>query len=73
MATADLTQAVADLQAEVAEIGTEMDALFKALQDAQTSGDQVAIDKATADIRAQIDALKAVAARDMPPAPPPTP
>lgn len=70
---ADMThmnQAVADLQAEVGDIGTKMDALFKAWQDAVAGGDQAAIDAAAQAIEDQVAALKAVADRDTPaPAP----
>lgn len=67
----DLKTAVADLQAEVAQIGTDMDAQFAALQAAQTGGNDADIATATASIRASIDALKAAAARDMPATPTP--
>ena len=63
--------AVADLKSEVADIGTQMDALFADLTAALGSGNQAAVDAATAAIQQQIDALKAAAARDMPPAPVP--
>lgn len=61
-----LNQALADLQAEVGDIGTKMDALFKAWQDAHAAGDQGAIDAAAAAIQEQVAALKAVADRDTP-------
>lgn len=64
-----LTAAVSDLQAEVSDIGTKMDALFKALQDAHNAGDQVAIDAAAAAIEEQVTALKAIGDRDTPPLP----
>ena len=35
-----LNEALADLKAEVSDIGVEMDALFKAFQDAHNSSDQ---------------------------------
>ncbi len=69
------TQALVDLQAEVASLGMEMDTLLADLLAAQAGGpsNQPAIDAATAAIKAQIDALKAVGTRDMPPVPPPAP
>ncbi len=66
----DLKQAVTDLQAEVTDISAEMDKLLAALNAAVGSGNDAAIQQATADLRAQIDALKAAGTRDMPPATP---
>lgn len=68
-----LNAAMGDLQAEVGDIGTKMDALFKAFNDAHASGDQAAIDAAAAAIEEQVTALKAIGDRDTPPAPAPTP
>jgi hypothetical protein len=64
------TQAVADLKDEVSAVATQMDTLFRDLTNALGSGNQAAVDAATQAMRDQIDALKAAAARDMPPAPP---
>ena len=61
-----LNTALADLKTEVGDIGNKMDALFKAWQDAHSSGDQGAIDAAAAAIQEQVAALKAVADRDTP-------
>jgi Na+/phosphate symporter len=65
-----LDQAVSDLKDEVMAIGDQMDKLFADLNAALGSGNQAAVDDATAKIQAQIDALKAAASRDMPPATP---
>jgi hypothetical protein len=65
-----LNAALSGLQAEVGTIGTQMDTLLADLSAAHATGNQPAIDAATAAIQAQIDALKAAATRDMPPAPP---
>jgi chromosome segregation ATPase len=70
--TSDLTAAVAELKQEVVDIGVEMDSNFQKLMDALANtsipaADQAMIDQATADIRDQINALKAVGERDMPP------
>ncbi len=69
------TQALMDLKTEVGMLGTEMDTLLADLLAAQAGGpsNQPAIDAATAAIQAQIDALKAVGTRDMPPVPVPPP
>jgi hypothetical protein len=66
-------QAVADLQTEVGQIATQMDTLFADLTAALGSGNQAAVDAATAAIQSRINDLKAAAARDMPPAPSPPP
>ena len=76
--TSDLAAAVGELKQEVLDIGTEMDSNFQklmsALENAQVPpADQAVIDQAVADIRDQINTLKAVGERDMPPAPPPGP
>lgn len=60
----NLNAAVEALKAEVADIGTRMDKLFADLQAALGSGNQPAIDAATAAINDQIAALKAIADRD---------
>ena len=65
-----LTSALADLKTEVDEVATRMDTNFQLLLDAQKGGDQPAIDAAAADVRADIDALKAVVTRDTPAATP---
>jgi hypothetical protein len=65
--------AVTALQTEVAAIATQMDTLFADLTTALGSGNQPAVDAATAAMQAQITALQAAATRDMPPAPPPPP
>ncbi len=57
-------QALADLQAEVGDLGTKMDALFKAWQNAHNSGDQAAIDALAQQIEDQVTALKAIGDRD---------
>lgn len=66
----DLTAAVAELQTEVTAIGTQMDTLLADLTAAQGANDPVAVDAAVTAIRAQVDALKAAGARDLPPANP---
>ncbi len=63
------TQAVADLRDEVMAIGTQMDTLFADLTAALGTGNQPAVDAATAALRTQIDALRAAGTRDMPPVP----
>jgi Sec-independent protein translocase protein TatA len=73
--TSDLAAAVNELKQEVSDISAEMDSNFQKLMDALANAtvppaDQAVIDQATADIRSQIDALKAAGQRDMPPAPP---
>jgi hypothetical protein len=59
-----LNQATSDLQAAVAAAVANMDKLFADLQAAMSSGDQSAIDAATAAVQAQIDALKTVVSND---------
>jgi hypothetical protein len=64
------------LKVEVGDIGGKMDVLFADWQAAVGTGNQPAIDAAAAAVQAEIDNLKAIAARDMPPnlgAPPTTP
>ncbi len=61
-----LNQVIEDLKAEVADIGTKMDANFAALNAAHAAGDQAAIDAATASIQESVDALKAIGTRDTP-------
>jgi outer membrane murein-binding lipoprotein Lpp len=63
----NLNAAVDALKTEVGDIGTQMDALLAALLAAQAGGNQAEIDTATQNIQAQVDALKAIAARDTPP------
>ena len=63
---ANLNQTITDLQAEVGNIGTQMDTLFAALKAAQAGGNAADIQTATANIQAQIDALKTIATRDTP-------
>ncbi len=68
----DLVTAVADLKAEVAAIGTKMDADFAALKAAMASSDPAATAAAVASIEASVTALKDAAARDtVAPAPAP--
>jgi uncharacterized coiled-coil protein SlyX len=57
-------QALTDMQTEVAAIGTQMDALVVALNAAHSSGDQAAIDAATAALEAQTQALRDIGTRD---------
>lgn len=67
-----LNQDIADLQTEVATLGTQMDANFKALEAALSGGNQPAIDAARAQVQATIQALKDIGTRDTvvpPPAP----
>lgn len=67
-----LNQDIADLQTEVAALGTQMDANFKALEAALAGGNQPAIDAARAQVQATIQALKDIGTRDTvvpPPAP----
>jgi hypothetical protein len=59
-----LTASLADLKAEVGLVATNMDKLFADLNAALGSGNQAAIDAATAAVRAEIDRLKAVVAAD---------
>jgi HPt (histidine-containing phosphotransfer) domain-containing protein len=66
-----LNAALADLQTEVAAIGTQMDTLFADLKAALAGGDQAAIDAATSSIEAQVQALKDIGTRDTPAAPAP--
>ncbi len=66
----DLTAALAELKTEVGAIGTHMDKLFADLTAALGSGNQAAVDAATADIRAEIQALKDIEARDTAVVPP---
>lgn len=65
----ELKQAISDLKSEVGTIATEMDQLLADLNNAMSSGNQPMIDAATAELRAQIQALKDTATRDMPPGP----
>jgi hypothetical protein len=65
-----MTAALADLKNEIGNIGSRMDANFAALLAAQAAGNQPAIDAATAEIRGDIDALKAIETRDTPATPP---
>ena len=62
-----LNAALADLKTEIGEVATRMDENFAALLAAQSGGNQPAIDAAAAEVRADIDALKAVVTRDTPP------
>ena len=64
-----LNTALADLQTEVGAIATQLDTLLADLLAAQSTGNQPAIDAATAAIHAQIAALQAAGTRDTPPAP----
>ncbi len=61
---ADLTTALADLKTEITDLGTQMDANFAKLLAAQAAADPVAIDAAVTEIRADVDALKAIGTRD---------
>ena len=61
-----LNAAIDALKAEVGDIGTQMDKLIADLNAAHNSGDQSAIDAATAAVQSQVDALKAIATRDTP-------
>lgn len=67
----NLNASVEALKAEVADIGVRMDQLFADLNAAHSSGDQAAIDAATAAINEQVAALKAIGDRDTPPTPTP--
>jgi len=60
----ELSAALDELKAEVADIGVRMDKLFADLTAALGSGNQAAVDAATAAIRVEIDNLKAAATRD---------
>ena len=62
----DLNTAVADLQAEVTAIGTEMDTLMADLTAAVAANNPVAVQAAVDAINAQVAALKAAGTRDMP-------
>jgi hypothetical protein len=64
-----LNAALSGLKDEVVAIGAEMDTLLADLKAALATGNQPAIDAATAAVQAQIDALKAAAMRDMPAGP----
>ena len=64
-----LNAALADLKAEIGDVATRMDDNFALLIAAQGSGNQAGIDAATAEVQADIDALKALVTRDTPPAP----
>jgi len=66
-----LTSALADLKTELGEVAIRMDENFALLIAAQNGGNQPAIDAAAAEVRADIDALKAMVARDTPVAPTP--
>jgi Fe-S cluster assembly scaffold protein SufB len=66
-----LNQAIADLKSEVGTVASEMDQLLTDLNNAMSSGNQPAIDTATAALKEQIQALQDAAARDAPPAPSP--
>jgi hypothetical protein len=59
-----LNQAETDLATAVSAVATNMDKLFAELQAAQASGDQAAVDAATAAIQTQIQALKDAVTRD---------
>jgi hypothetical protein len=59
-----LNQALVDLKAEVTAGTANMDKLFADLQTALTTGNQAAVDAATAAVQAEIDNLKAAVARD---------
>ncbi len=63
----NLDTAIAALQTEVGNIGTQMDRLLADLTGAHATGNQAAIDTATAAVQAQVDALKAIATRLNPP------
>jgi len=62
-----LNQAVSDLKMEVSVGITNMDKLFAELTVALGTGNQTAIDAATAAVQSQIDALKAAVTADMAP------
>ncbi len=62
-----LTTALADLKAEVAASVANMDTLFADLTAALGSGNQAAVDAATAAVQTEIDNLKAAVTRDPPP------
>ncbi len=66
-----LNAALADLKTELGEVATRMDENFALLTAAQANNNQPAIDAAAAEVRADIDALKAMVTRDTPPAPTP--
>jgi phosphoglycerate-specific signal transduction histidine kinase len=66
----ELNAEVTNLQAEVGKISAQMDTLLADLQAALSAGNQPAIDAAAAALKDQIDALKAIETRDMPPPPP---
>jgi hypothetical protein len=68
-----LNAALADLKTEIGEVATRMDENFALLIAAQSNGNQPAIDAAAAEVRADIDALKAMVTRDTPAAPAPAP
>lgn len=59
-----LNQALVDLKAEVVAATANMDKLFADLTAALASGNQAAVDAATAAVKAQIDALKAAVVAD---------
>ena len=61
-----LTAALADLKTEIGEVASRMDTNFALLLAAQGSGNQAGIDAATAEIRTDIDGLKALVTRDTP-------
>jgi hypothetical protein len=65
----DLNTAIADLQAEVVAIGTQMDANFAALTAALAANDPAATAAAVAAIEASVTALKAAGTRDTLPTP----
>lgn len=62
-----LQAALDALKAEVAAAVTNMDKLFADLTSALGSGNQAAVDDATAAVQAQIDALKAAVVADTAP------
>ncbi len=66
-----LNKVLADLKTEVTEGLTHMDELFADLMNALGSGNQAAVDAATAAVQAEIDNIKAAVARDTVPPPGP--
>ena len=61
-----LTAALADLKTAIGDVATRMDNNFALLLAAQGSGNQAGIDAAAAEIRTDIDGLKALVTRDTP-------
>jgi hypothetical protein len=67
----DMTTALADLKAEIADLGTRMDANFKALTAAVAANDPAKQAAVVAEIEADVQALKDIGTRDTPPPPVP--